>query len=357
MLNLFGEEMLTVVDWTARTRICETILETVGLTPMVKLRRVVGEIGPCIYGKMEYFSPSGSIKDRILPYIVDQAERRGELKPGMTLIEGSSGNTGIAAAMVGAAKGYRVVIVMPDGMSRERRKVIKAYGAELVLTPGGETDLDLVVQKVAELKAQHPGQMFEVGQFVNKDNVDSHYLTTGPEVWLQTGGEIDIFVAGPGSGGTITGVSKYLKEQRPDVLSFAVEPAECAILSGGGWGSHRVEGIGDGFIPDCLDLKYVDGVVAVPSHEAVETAQRMAKEEGIFCGISSGANVAAAIKVAKEYPQAKAIVTTINDNGLRYLSTGLLGEKKEMNVPERDHPPAQFSDEQRQHMNRLIRLS
>jgi cysteine synthase A len=211
-------------------------------------------------------------------------------------------------------------------MSRERQKIIRAYGAELVLTPGGESDVDVVLEKVRQLKAQWGDGIWEVGQFSNADNMRAHQRSTGPEIWEQTDGRVDAFVAAQGTGGTLTGVSAYLKEQRPEVLSFAVEPAECAILSGRAWGSHKIEGIGDGFIPDVLDLRYVDGVVTVSSDEAIATARRLAREEGIFCGISSGCNVAACIKVARAYPALRTIVTMINDDGLRYLSTELGGD-------------------------------
>ena len=315
------------MDWERRRRPAENILDTAGLTPLVRLRRVVADNPAAVFGKLEYFGPSGSVKDRILPFIVEEAERRGALRPGMILIEGTTGNTGIATAMVGAAKGYRVIIVMPEGMSRERQKAIRAYGAELVLTPGSESDVDLVLEKVLQLKAQWGDEIWEVGQFSNPDNVRAHQQSTGPEIWEQTGGRVDAFVAAQGTGGTLTGVSMHLKQRNPEVLSFAVEPAECAILSGRGWGSHRIEGIGDGFVPDVLDLRWVDGVVTVSSDEAIAMAQRLAREEGIFCGISSGCNVVACLKVARAYPGLRAIVTMINDNGLRYLSTELGGEQ------------------------------
>ncbi|HEV2438794.1 MAG TPA: cysteine synthase A [bacterium] len=323
-------------DWQRRRRPADSVLETAGLTPLVRLRRVTGG---AVFGKLEYFGPSGSVKDRILPHLVAEAERRGELRPGMMIIEGTTGNTGIATAMVGAAKGYRVIIVMPEGMSRERQDVIRAYGAELVLTPGGESDVDLVLDKVRQLKTEHGAHIWEVGQFTNADNVRAHTKTTGPEIWEQTDGRVDAFVASQGTGGTLTGVSAYLKARRPDVLCFAVEPAECAILAGRGWGPHRIEGIGDGFIPEVLDLQWVDGVVTVSSDDAVAMARRLAREEGIFCGISSGCNVAACLKLSRRYPALKTIVTMINDNGLRYLTTELCGAAPEIAVPDREHAP------------------
>ncbi|HKX18693.1 MAG TPA: cysteine synthase A [bacterium] len=327
------------MDWERRRRPVDSVLDTAGLTPLVRLRRVASPASATVYGKLEFFGPSGSVKDRILPFLVAEAERRGELRPGMIMIEGTTGNTGIATAMVGAAKGYRVIIVMPAGMSRERQDVIRAYGAELVLTPGGESDVDLVLDQVRELKARHEGEIWEVGQFTNADNVRAHRQTTGPEIWEQTEGRVDAFVASQGTGGTLTGVSAYLKERRPDMLSFAVEPAECAILAGRGWGPHRIEGIGDGFIPEVLDLQWVDGVVTVSSDGAIAMARRLAREEGIFCGISSGCNVAACVKLAQRYPKLKTIVTMINDNGLRYLTTELCGAAPDLVVPEREHRP------------------
>ena len=326
------------MDWQRRRQAAESILDTAGLTPLVRLRRVVGNLRGGVFAKLEYFGPSGSVKDRILPYMVAEAERRGELRPGMVIIEGTTGNTGIATAMVGAAQGYRVIIVMPDGMSEERKRCIRAYGAELILTPGGESDVDLVLEKVGELKREHGDRMWEVGQFSNHDNERAHYLTTGPEIWEQTDGGIDAFVAAQGTGGTLTGVTRYLKERKRGLLSFAVEPAECAILSGRPWGTHKIEGIGDGFIPEVLDLSVLDGVVTVSSAEAIEMARRLAREEGIFAGVSSGCNVMACLKVARRYPEARTIVTVISDNGLRYLSTELGGESSRLEVPERDHP-------------------
>jgi cysteine synthase A len=331
-----------MVDWNRRARIAESILDTAGMTPMVRLRRVVGDVKPTIVAKIEYFNPSGSVKDRILPFLVSEAERRGDLRPGMTIIEGTTGNTGIAASCVGAAKGYPVVIVMPDGMSDERKKTIRAYGAELVLTPGAESDVDLVIEKVRELKATSPGKYWEVGQFVNTDNIEAHYRTTGPEIWEQTDGKIGALVLAQGTGGTVTGAAKYLKEQNPKIKVFAVEPDECDILSGGYWGPHKIEGIGDGFIPEVLHLEYLDGIVTTTSDEAIEMARRLACEEGIFCGISSGCNVAAVIKVAHRYPDIGMIVTVLSDNGLRYFSTELCGVPTELEVPDREHP---ISDE------------
>src|SRR6195256_6073054 len=303
-----------MVNWNRRAHIVESILDTATMTPMVHLRHVVGDVKPTIVAKIEYFSPSGSVKDRILPFLVSEAERRGDLRPGMTIIEGTTGNTGIATSCVGAAKGYPVVIVMPDGMSEERKKTIRAYGAELVLTPGAESDVDLVIEKVKELKAASPGKYWEVGQFVNLDNIEAHYRTTGPEIWEQTEGKIGALVLSQGTGGTVTGAGKYLKEQNPNIKVFAVEPSECDILAGGAWGAHKIEGIGDGFIPEVLQVEYLDGVVTTTSDEALEMARRLAREEGIFCGISSGCNVAACLKLAAHGAQYRRIATVVNDN-------------------------------------------
>jgi len=327
----------TRLDWSRRRTPYDTVIDAAGLTPLVRLRRVTVEVAATVWVKIEYFGPSQSVKDRILPILVRGAEDRGELKPGMRIVEGTTGNTGIATAMVGAALGYPVTIVMPAGMSRERQKTIEAYGAELILTPGGESDVDLVLMKVRELKQANPGLYWEVGQFDNADNIQAHYDSTGPELWEQAGGQVDGFVASQGTGGTLTGVATYLKEQDPGIVAYAVEPAECPILAGGAWGPHLIEGIGDGFIPKNLHLDVLDGVIEVESREAIEMARRLAREEGIFCGISSGCNVVAAMKLARAKPELRHICTMINDNGLRYLSTELTGEVSELDVPDRVH--------------------
>jgi len=330
------------VDWSARRSPSGSILDTAGFTPMVRLQRVVDGEAAEILVKLEFYGPSGSVKDRILPYMVARAEARGELRPGMTIIEATTGNTGIATAMVGAARGYPVVIVMPEGMSQERQRTVVAYGADLILTPGGESDVDLVLDKVSELKSANPGKYWEVSQFGNPDNIEAHYQTTGPEIWEQAESRLDAFIDAQGTGGTLTGVAKYLREQDPRIQIFAVEPEECPILAGGGWGPHRIEGIGDGFIPDNLHLDVLDGVVEVSSDDAIAMARRLAREEGIFCGISSGCNVVAALKLAASRPDLKRIVTLICDNGLRYLSTELCGAAKPLEVPDREHPSSEI---------------
>jgi cysteine synthase A len=325
------------VDWERDRRAYDSVLDVSGRTPLVRLHRVVDGRAATVLAKLEMLNPSGSVKDRILPAMARAAEERGELRRGMTIIEGTTGNTGIATAMTGAALGYPVVIVMPAGMSVERQKTIHAYGAELVLTPGGESDVDLVLEKVAALKAAEPGRYWEVRQFSNADNVAAHERTTGPEIWEQTGRRLDAVVSAAGTGGTLTGISRYLRSVGSRARAYVVEPAECPVISGGEWGAHRIEGIGDGFVPDVLDLDYVDGVVTVSSDEAIAMARRLAREEGIFCGISSGCNVVAALKVADRHPEMETIVTLLSDNGLRYLSTELTGEGAELEVPEREH--------------------
>lgn len=330
--------MNDTVNWSARKEPADTVLSTAGFTPVVRLRRIAPDLGSDIFVKLEYYGPSGSVKDRILPFLVAQAEARGDLRPGMTIVEGTTGNTGIATAMTAAARGYPAIIVMPAGMSDERKKTIQAYGAQLILTPGAESDVDLVLEKVSELKRESPGTYWEVSQFSNPDNIEAHRRTTGPEIWEQMGESLDAFVDAQGTGGTLTGVAGFLREQSESIKIFAIEPEECPILAGGGWGPHRIEGIGDGFIPDNLHLDVLDGVVEVSSDEAIAMARRLSREEGIFCGISSGCNVAGAIKLATAYPELRRILTMVNDNGLRYLSTELCGAPKDLDVPDREHP-------------------
>ncbi len=326
-----------MVDWASRSTIAEDITEAAGMTPLLRLRKV--GVGPqTLCGKLEFMNPSSSLKDRILRHMVSRAEERGELRAGMTILEASTGSTGIATAMIGSVKGYPVVIVMPEGMSEERKACMRAYGAELLLTPGGESDVDLCLKKVEELKRDNPGKYWEAAQFSNEDNIEAHYMTTGPEIWAQTDGKVDVFVASQGSGGTVTGVGKFLKEKNPKVKIYTVEPEECDILAGGSWGQHLIEGIGDGFIPDNLDLDYVDGVVTVSSQDSIEMARRLSREEGVFCGISSGCNVVAANKLSPLLSGTKLIVTMINDTGMRYFSTALFGHEEPMEAAERDYP-------------------
>jgi len=329
---------LSTVDWEHNRQAQDSILEAVGRTPTVRLQRVAADSSAAIFAKLEYYSPSGSLKDRIYRAMIGEAEKRGELKPGMTLLECSTGNAGIACAFIAAVKGYRCIIVMPEGMSEERKKMDRAYGAELVFTPGGESDVDLALEKLREIRASDPDKYWVPAQFDNPDNVEAHYRTTGPELWEQLGGNVDAYVATQGTGGALTGIGRYFREKNPAVELFAVEPAECPLLSRRRWGSHRIEGIGDGFVPQVLELSQLTGIVTTTSDEALEMARRLAKEEGIFCGISSGSNVAAALKLAKARPQLKRIATMINDSGQRYFTTELCGEVKEVDIPERDHP-------------------
>lgn len=311
------------MDWDRNKHIQDNILGTVGLTPMVRLGRLYDDCQPEICVKVEYMNPSGSLKDRIVRHIVLQARAQGILKDDAVLLEGTTGNTGIATCMVGAALGYKVIIVMPEGMSEERKKTIRAYGAELVLTPGGETDVDLVLTRVNEIKQEYGERAFEVGQFFRSTNVESHELTTAIEIWEQCGGIVDAFVMCQGTGGTVTGTARALKSLHPEVKIYISEPSESPILSFGKIGQHKVQGVADGLIPEILELQYIDGMVLAHSDEAMATARALATREGIFCGISSGLNVVAAHKLAQKYPHMRRIVTMINDNGLRYLSTEL----------------------------------
>ncbi len=325
------------MDWSSKQRTLDNVLEAIGYTPMIRLNKISADYSADICVKLEYTNPSGSLKDRVVYSIVEQAEKRGDLNPGMILLEGTTGNTGIATAMVGAAKGYRVIIVMPEGMSEERKKTIQAYGAELVLTPGAETDVDLVLEEVDRIKQHHGDKVFEIGQFFRPDNVLSHYDNTGPEIWEQTEGKVDVFIMCQGTGGTITGTAKYLKQMNPDIKVYISEPLESPMLSKGTIGQHKVQGIADGLLPVILNLDYVDGIVLVSSDDSISTARELASREGIFCGISSGCNVGAAKKVSLKHPDKKCIVTMINDNGLRYLSTVLCESEDTRTMLDRDY--------------------
>jgi cysteine synthase A len=335
-----------MIQWDRNRKYAKSILKSIGHTPLVRLNRVARDIKPKILVKLEYYSPSGSLKDRIYLNMIERAERRGELKEGMTILECSTGNAGIACSFVAAVKGYPCIIVMPEGMSEERKKIDLAYGTELVFTPGGESDVDLALAKLEEIRASEPEKFYVPSQFDNPDNIRAHYKMTGPEIWEQAGGKIDAYVATQGTGGSLTGIGRYLKKKRKKVRLYAGEPAECPLLSRREWGEHKIEGIGDGFVPRDLDLSLLDGVVTIRSDEAVEMAQRLAKEEGIFCGISSGANVVAALKVASRHPKMKRIVTMICDSGQRYFSTELCGTKSPVESPERDHPIDDYTREQ-----------
>jgi cysteine synthase len=336
-------------DWQRYAQALPSIAAAVGRTPLVRLNRITAGIRPSIYVKVEWYGATGSLKDRIYLHMYERAESRGDLRPGMAVLECSTGNAGIACAWVAAVKGYPCTIVMPEGMSDERKKIMRAYGASLVFTPGGESDVDLALERLQQIRASEPGRYWVPGQFDNADNVEAHLLTTGPEIWEQTGGRIGAFVDAQGSGGTLTGVGRYLRQRDPQVRIYAVEPAECALLARREWGPHGIEGIGDGFVPRNLDVSLLAGVVTTTTDESIDAARRLAAEEGIFCGISSGCNVAAALKLARRHPDLGTIVTVINDTGQRYFTTPLCGEEKKVDIPERDHP---MDDHTRQELDR-----
>ncbi len=298
--------------------------QLIGRTPLLRLVRLEQQLGlnAALLAKLESFNPAGSVKDRVAKAMLDDAETKGLIGPGGTIIEPTSGNTGIGLASVAAARGYRVIIVMPDTMSVERRQLMMAYGAELVLTPGAR-GMTGAIEKAKELAHETPGS-FIPGQFENPANPDAHYRTTGPEIWEDTDGKIDLFVAGVGTGGTITGVSRYLKEQNPAIHVAAVEPADSPVLSGGKAGPHKLQGIGAGFVPDALDQNAYDEVLTVTTEQAFEASRALGRAEGVLAGISSGAALAGAIRLAKLPENAgKTIVTLLPDTGDRYLSTGL----------------------------------
>ncbi|MCD8342209.1 MAG: cysteine synthase A [Clostridiales bacterium] len=301
--------------------------QLIGKTPLLELTHLEQQEGleARIVAKLEYFNPAGSVKDRIAKAMIDDAEARGLLKPDSVLIEPTSGNTGIGLASVAAARGYRIIIVMPETMSVERRQLMKAYGAELVLTEGAK-GMKGAIAKADELAKEIPNS-FIPGQFVNPANPAAHKATTGPEIWADTDGQVDIFVAGVGTGGTVTGVGAYLKEQNPNVQVVAVEPAASPVLSKGVAGSHKIQGIGAGFVPDVLDTKVYDEVIPVENEDAFAVGKQVGKAEGILVGISSGAAVWAAIQLAKRPEnKGKTIVALLPDTGDRYLSTPLFAD-------------------------------
>lgn len=308
-------------------RIYKGLADLVGRTPLVELARYGVQEGlkATVLAKLEYFNPAGSVKDRVAKAMIEDAESRGALKPGSVIIEPTSGNTGIGLAAVASAKGYRVVLTMPETMSVERRSLLKAYGAELVLTPG-EQGMKGAIAKAEELAAEIPGG-FIPGQFDNPANPAAHRASTGPEIWEDTDGGVDIFVAGIGTGGTITGVGGYLKEKKPGVFVAAVEPADSPVLSGGQPGPHKLQGIGAGFVPKVLDTAVYDEIFPIQSEEAFAAARALSKTEGLLVGISSGAALAAAAKLARRPEnEGKTIVALLPDTGERYLSTPLFTE-------------------------------
>ena len=306
------------------SRIYTSADQLIGGTPLLELSHIEKKenLQAKVLVKLEYFNPAGSVKDRIAKAMIDDAEQKGLLKPGSVIIEPTSGNTGIGLAAVAAARGYRIILTMPDTMSVERRQMLKAYGAEIVLTEGAK-GMKGAIAKADELAKEIPGA-FIPGQFVNPANPAAHYATTGPEIWADTDGKVDIFVAGVGTGGTVTGTGKYLKEQNPAVKVVAVEPATSPVLSKGTAGPHKIQGIGAGFVPDVLDTKVYDEIIAVENEDAFATGKLIGRSEGVLVGISSGAAAYAAIQLAKRPENAgKVIVALLPDTGDRYLSTAL----------------------------------
>lgn len=308
-------------------RIYTSVDQLIGRTPLLELCHLEKELGlkARILAKLEYFNPAGSVKDRVAKMMIDEAEKSGALRNGSVIIEPTSGNTGIGLASVAAARGYRVIIVMPDTMSVERRTLMGAYGAQLVLTEGAK-GMKGAIEKAQELAAQLPDS-FIPGQFTNPANPAAHKATTGPEIWEDTDGDVDIFVAGAGTGGTVSGVGEYLKEKKPQVKVVAIEPATSAVLSGGAPGAHGLQGIGAGFVPDVMNVQVFDEVIPVTDQDAYTASRQMGRLEGILIGISSGAALWAAIEVAKrEENEGKTIVVLLPDSGDRYLSTDLYAE-------------------------------
>lgn len=309
------------------SKVYKSALELIGNTPLVEVTNIEKELGleAKVLVKLEYFNPAGSVKDRIAKHMIEVAEEKGLLKPGSVIIEPTSGNTGIGLAAIAAAKGYRTILTMPETMSVERRNILKAYGAEIVLTEGAK-GMKGAIAKADELAKEIPNS-FIPGQFVNPANPEMHFQTTGPEIWEDTDGQVDYFTAGVGTGGTVTGVGKFLKSKNPNVKVAAIEPSDSPVLSQGRAGSHKIQGIGAGFVPDTLDTSVYDEVMPITNEDAFATAKLLAKKEGILVGISSGASLYAAIQIAKR-PEAKGktIVALLPDSGDRYYSTPLFAE-------------------------------
>jgi len=299
--------------------LADSILDAIGATPMCRLSRISrGNL----FGKLELLNPGGSVKDRVAKHLIEKAEQRGELGPGSVIVEASSGNTGIGLVLVGVMKGYRVVIVMPENMSEERKKIIRALGGEMILTPADQS-LEGALKTVYQMRDEDP-RVFVPQQFENPDNPEIHYLQTAAEIWEQMGGEVDAFVAGVGSGGTLQGAAKFLKEKDPQILIVAVEPENAAALLGKEPGLHQIQGIGDGFVPAVLEVELIDEVITVTDDDAIETARRLARTEGILAGTSSGANVWAAMKIIEKTGNQHRVVTVLPDRAERYFSTSLI---------------------------------
>lgn len=301
-------------------RIAKNVLGLIGCTPLVKLNRVVDDNSAEVVAKLESFNPGGSVKDRICWSMIEDAEKKGTLKPGNVIVEPTSGNTGIGLAMVAAVKGYKLILTMPETMSMERRYILRQYGADIVLTPGSE-GMSGAVRKAEEIVSETPGS-FMPQQFKNPANPDVHRRTTAREIIEDTGGKLDVFVSGVGTGGTVTGVGEILKKELPDVKVVAVEPQNSPVMSGGKPGPHKIQGIGAGFLPDVLNLDYVDEVRKVADDNAFATAKRLAKEEGLLVGISAGAACYVALEIAREIGSGKRVVVVLPDTGERYFSVG-----------------------------------
>ncbi|HPB81134.1 MAG TPA: cysteine synthase A [Spirochaetota bacterium] len=294
-----------------------SILESVGNTPMIGLGKLSSGK---VFAKAEFLNPGGSLKDRVAVNIIENAEKEGALRPGMMIIEATSGNTGIGLTLVGVQKGYNVICIMPENMSEERKKIIHAFGGDIELTPAGES-LNGCLERLRAITSSDPDKYFIANQFVNPHNPEIHYSQTAPEIWKDMNGEVDVFVAGVGSGGTLQGIGKFLKEKNPSVKVYAVEPKNSAALLGGEPGLHQIQGIGDGFVPDVLDVSMVDGVLTVSDDEAIDMTRKLSREEGLLVGTSSGANVFAALHVDNGRNR---IVTILPDRAERYFSTALL---------------------------------
>lgn len=300
----------------------KSIDELIGATPMVELSNIENELNLSskLYAKVEYFNPAGSVKDRVAKNIIDEAEKSGKLKRGSTIIEATSGNTGIGLCLIGAVRGYKVIIVMPDSMSKERVTAMEAYGAEVVLTPASQ-GMAGAVEKANELSKEIDGS-FVAAQFENMSNPDAHYKTTGPEIYENTEGRVDIFVCGIGTGGTISGVGRYLKEQNPSIKIYGIEPQGSPLLTKKEVGKHKIQGIGANFVPNTLDQDVIDEIITISDEDAYKYTKMLAEKEGILAGISSGAALCGALKIAKEEPS-KSIVVLLPDTGLRYFSEGI----------------------------------
>jgi len=295
----------------------DSVLEGVGNTPLIRLKKISSGN---VFAKADFLNPGGSIKDRVAKHIIESAEKEGNLTPGMIIIEATSGNTGIGLTLVGVQKGYQVICVMPENMSEERKKIIRAFGGEIIFTTAGES-LPGCLKKIEEITQKEPGKFFMANQFMNPHNPEVHYQQTAPEIWHDMNGEIDVFVAGVGSGGTLQGIGRFLKEKNPSVKIAAVEPKNSASLLGREPGLHQIQGIGDGFVPDVLDVNVVDMVFTVSDEEAIETTRRLSREEGLLVGTSSGANVFAALNMDNGRNR---VVTVLPDRAERYFSTALL---------------------------------